>query len=121
MAISNSPNRCATLREIIEFIETKFPFYKRNTRWHGSIRHNLTLNDCFVKLPRRPGDKGHPWSIDPQFEDMFDNGSLLRRRYRFKEGSAAQKKFEKRKEKQSLSKDIITNQYSSHLNIDGNF
>ena len=87
MSIGNSPTRAATLREIIEYIQTRFPYYQRSTKWHGSIRHNLTLNDCFVKQPRRPGEKGCPWTIDPAFEDMFDSGSLLRRRYRFKEGT----------------------------------
>ena len=87
MAIANSSEKKITLREIIEYIEHRFPFYRNNKKWHGSIRHNLTLNDCFMKLSRRPGDKGCLWAIDPEFEDMFDNGSLLRRRYRFKEGS----------------------------------
>ena len=92
MAISNSAEKRCTLREIIEYIEKRFPFYCSNKKWHGSIRHNLTLNDCFTKTTRRPGDKGCPWAIDPSFEDMFDNGSLLRRRYRFKEGSARRAK-----------------------------
>ena len=60
---------------------------KKRRTGEGNIRHNLTLNDCFVKMPRRAGDKGHPWAINPTFEDWYDGGSLLRRRYRFKEGS----------------------------------
>ena len=39
-----------------------------------------------MKLPKRPGSKGHEWAIDPEYEDMFDHGSFLRRRYRFKNG-----------------------------------
>ncbi len=92
MAIANSPNQRATLREIISYIEGRFPYYRTQKRWQGSIRHNLTLNDCFVKTQRRPGDKGCPWAIDPAFEDMFDNGSLLRRRYRYKPGTEKWKK-----------------------------
>ncbi|ELU03318.1 hypothetical protein CAPTEDRAFT_59194, partial [Capitella teleta] len=84
MSIANSPSKKATLREIIDSIQERFPYYRKSTKWHGSIRHNLTLNDCFVKMPRRAGDKGCPWAIDPNFDDMFDSGSLLRRRYRFK-------------------------------------
>ena len=88
MAISDAPDKKATLREICDFIANRFPYYQtKTTNWHGNIRHNLTLNDCFVKMPRRAGDKGHPWAIDPSFEDMFDNGSLLRRKYRYKPGS----------------------------------
>ena len=40
---------------------------------------------------------GCPWAIDPQYEDMFDHGSLLRRRYRFKEGSEKWKKSRSRR------------------------
>lgn len=87
MAIAESSDKKATLREIIQYIENNFPYYQLNKKWHGSIRHNLTINDCFVKLARRPGCKSCHWTIDPAFTDMFDNGSLRRRRYRFKEGS----------------------------------
>ncbi len=87
MAISSHPDRRANLQEIIAYIEDKFPFYQTHSRWHASIRHNLTLNDCFVKTEKRAGDKGFPWAIDPSFQDMFDSGSLRRRRYRFKEGT----------------------------------
>lgn len=64
----------------------RFPYYASHGNqkgWRGSIRHNLALNDCFVKLGRRPGAKGHDWGIHPDFEDMFDHGSFLRRRYRY--------------------------------------
>ncbi|XP_071119742.1 forkhead box protein E3-like [Haliotis cracherodii] len=89
MAIANSDDRRLTLHEIYGFIEERFPYYRDHTNtkgWKGSIRHNLALNDCFMKLPRQPGQKGHQWAIDPNYEDMFDHGSFLRRRYRYKDG-----------------------------------
>ncbi|XP_063549165.1 fork head domain-containing protein FD4-like [Cydia strobilella] len=87
MAIWSSPERMLPLSEIYRFITDRFPFYRRNTqRWQNSLRHNLSFNDCFVKVPRRPDcpGKGAYWTLHPQAFDMFENGSLLRRRKRFK-------------------------------------
>ncbi|XP_076814430.1 uncharacterized protein LOC143460712 [Clavelina lepadiformis] len=87
MAVASSPERKLTLGQIYKFIMERFPFYReQNKKWQNSIRHNLTLNDCFIKLPREPGKpgKGNYWTLDPAAEDMFDNGSFLRRRKRFK-------------------------------------
>ncbi|XP_068626509.1 fork head domain-containing protein FD4-like [Battus philenor] len=87
MAIWSSPERMLPLSEIYRFITDRFPYYRRNTqRWQNSLRHNLSFNDCFVKVPRRPDrpGKGAYWTLHPHAFDMFENGSLLRRRKRFK-------------------------------------
>ncbi|XP_068618912.1 silk gland factor 1 [Battus philenor] len=88
MAIQNNPSRMLTLSEIYQFIMDLFPFYRQNQqRWQNSIRHSLSFNDCFVKVPRTPDKpgKGSFWTLHPDSGNMFENGCFLRRQKRFKD------------------------------------
>lgn len=87
MAIQNSPSKMLTLSEIYQFIMDLFPYYRQNQqRWQNSIRHSLSFNDCFVKVPRTPDKpgKGSFWTLHPDSGNMFENGCYLRRQKRFK-------------------------------------
>ncbi|XP_051945018.1 forkhead box protein I3b [Xyrauchen texanus] len=85
MAIHGAPDRRLTLSQIYQYVADNFPFYnKSKAGWQNSIRHNLSLNDCFKKVPRDEDDpgKGNYWTLDPNCEKMFDNGNFRRKRKR---------------------------------------
>ena len=83
MAIQASEEKRLTLSEIYSFLQKNFPFFRGSyTGWKNSVRHNLSLNECFRKLPKgmgtKPG-KGHYWTLDAAAEFMFEEGSFRRR------------------------------------------
>ncbi|XP_034411969.1 forkhead box protein F2-like [Cyclopterus lumpus] len=94
MAIQSSPTKRLTLSEIYQFLQTRFSFFRGAYQgWKNSVRHNLSLNECFIKLPKglgRPG-KGHYWTIDPSSEFMFEEGSFRRRPRGFRRKCQAMK------------------------------
>nr|XP_032816683.1 forkhead box protein Q1-like [Petromyzon marinus] len=86
MAIRDSQTGRLTLAEINDYLMSKFPFFRGSyTGWRNSVRHNLSLNECFVKVlrdPSRPWGKDNFWMINPDSEYTFADGVFRRRRKR---------------------------------------
>ncbi|KAH8873472.1 Forkhead box protein F1 [Schistosoma japonicum] len=49
-AILSTQERRMILSEIYQWIQLRYPYFStRGPGWRNSIRHNLSLNDCFIK------------------------------------------------------------------------
>ncbi|KAK6643912.1 hypothetical protein RUM43_000177 [Polyplax serrata] len=81
MAILSSPEGKLVLSDIYQYILDNYPYFRtRGPGWRNSIRHNLSLNDCFVKAGRSANGKGHYWAIHPANVDDFKKGDFRRRK-----------------------------------------
>uniref|UniRef100_A0A5S6Q1H5 Forkhead box protein fkh-2 n=1 Tax=Trichuris muris TaxID=70415 RepID=A0A5S6Q1H5_TRIMR len=79
MAMQAHGNEKVLLTNIYSWIRENFAYFRTNdTTWQNSVRHNLSLNKQFIKVPRDPRDKGKGsyWMLDPRMKDSY----CLRRR-----------------------------------------
>lgn len=79
-ALECSPEGKLTLSDIYTWIEQMYPFYRNaDPVWKNSIRHNLSLNAAFKKIPRPESSKGKGgyWAIDHESQK---NGKTLKRK-----------------------------------------
>nr|CAH8865622.1 unnamed protein product [Trichobilharzia regenti] len=80
-AILSTQERRMILSEIYQWIQLRYPYFRtRGPGWRNSIRHNLSLNDCFIKVGRADNGKGHYWGIHPANLKDFLSGDFRRRR-----------------------------------------
>ncbi|KAL7666155.1 Fork-head transcriptional regulator 2 [[Candida] zeylanoides] len=86
-AILSNADGVMSLSEIYNWIAAHYAYYKYSkTGWQNSIRHNLSLNKAFEKVPRRPNEpgKGMKWQISEHYKQDFlskiQNGSISKAR-----------------------------------------
>uniref|UniRef100_A0A3Q3X0Z6 Fork-head domain-containing protein n=1 Tax=Mola mola TaxID=94237 RepID=A0A3Q3X0Z6_MOLML len=69
MALKNSKTGSLPVSEIYSFMTEHFPYFKTAPDgWKNSVRHNLSLNKCFVKMENKNGTssrKGCLWALNP--------------------------------------------------------
>lgn len=69
LVIAASPRKMMTLAQIYQAIEERWPWHKAaGSTWKNSIRHNLSLNDCFINAERPTHEggsgKGGYWTVN---------------------------------------------------------
>jgi hypothetical protein len=76
--LASLPRGRGTLGEVCNWVAGEWEWFRLNidAGWQNSIRHNLSLNKAFLKVPRIPEDdpesKGSVWIIDPQEGPLFE-------------------------------------------------
>ncbi|CAF1167339.1 unnamed protein product [Adineta ricciae] len=85
-AILSSPNYQMLLIDIYEWIITEYPYFStlQSKAWRNSIRHNLSLNECFVRQQKSENGRGYYWGIHPAALDAFIRGDFRRRQARLR-------------------------------------
>ncbi|OCF45079.1 hypothetical protein I317_01131 [Kwoniella heveanensis CBS 569] len=77
-ALQCLPRGRGTLGEVCNWVAGEWEWFRLNvdSGWQNSIRHNLSLNKAFLKVPRIPEDdpesKGSVWIIDPEEGPIFE-------------------------------------------------
>ncbi|KAA3681650.1 uncharacterized protein DEA37_0008079 [Paragonimus westermani] len=64
-----------TLSDIYGWIMNNFAYYRHtDSSWQNSVRHNLSLNKCFEKVPRDKNERGKGgfWRVNPKHADWLE-------------------------------------------------
>ncbi|XP_077302678.1 uncharacterized protein LOC143923059 isoform X2 [Arctopsyche grandis] len=71
MAIENSPKKALPVKDIYSWILEHFPYFRNApTGWKNSVRHNLSLNKCFLKVEKVQSlGKGSLWMVDDHYRN----------------------------------------------------
>lgn len=81
-AILSSPHQRLPLCEIYSYIEERHPEFTENrARWKNTVRHNLSLHDCFLRGEVAFNKKGCNWRIHPSFVAEFRRGDFSRHKF----------------------------------------
>jgi len=79
-AILRVPEKRLTLSQIYHVIEKTFPeFTVSRAGWKNTVRHNLSLHECFVKGEVAANGKSCFWHIHPAYVARFSKGDFRKR------------------------------------------
>lgn len=75
--ILSSPSQNLNLASIYRALEEQFPYLRsRGPGWKNSVRHNLSVNNCFVKVSRCEDGRGHYWGVHQAYLGDFQQGKF---------------------------------------------
>nr|XP_031863126.1 uncharacterized protein CI109_001605 [Kwoniella shandongensis]KAA5530198.1 hypothetical protein CI109_001605 [Kwoniella shandongensis] len=103
-ALQYLPRGRGTLGEVCNWVAGEWEWFRLNvdSGWQNSIRHNLSLNKAFLKVPRIPEDdpesKGSVWIIDPEEGPLFEE----KQRRDAAKSASKDKNAESRREKERI-------------------
>ena len=87
--ILSDTSKSKTLQDIYALMTERYTFLQQRGRsWKNSVRHTLSFNECFLKLPRIDSGQRCNWTIHPKYLYCFSMGNfktsktLLRKRRR---------------------------------------
>lgn len=104
-AINSAKDQRLTLAQIYEWMVKNVQYFKdkgetnSSAGWKNSVRHNLSLHNCFIRMPNEGSGKSSWWTINPDAK----SGKTTRRRAASMEAG----KFERRRARAKRQADIL--------------
>lgn len=104
-AILSFPNANILLGDIYKYVSEKYEYFRKleSVAWKNSIRHNLSINDCFIKEGKSHNGRGCYWNIHPACIDDFRKGDFNRRKARAKVQKYLRKQISAAKEMHTMA------------------
>lgn len=82
-ALKSKPARLMTLQEIYDWFEQFHPFYcENNHNWRNSVRHTLSSNRMFKRIPRynNASGRGSMWALADEVSEKQESRLHKRRK-----------------------------------------
>ena len=71
------------LSEIYDYVLKEYPYFVNSTcAWRNSVRHNLSVNECFRKSRAAKSGRGFYWALHEACVEDFRRGEFNRRQAR---------------------------------------
>lgn len=77
LPLLSSPSKKLNLASIYSTMEDRVPFLRnRGPGWKSSVRNNLSVNNCSIKVERCEDGRGHYWGVHQAHLKDFRQGNF---------------------------------------------